>query len=52
MQWIADPHADDAVAAILGPCGTDDEARARRVDQLNAVIRTWQTNAGVAESPR
>jgi hypothetical protein len=52
MQWIADPHADDAVAAILGPwtatadAGTD--ARLQRIDDLNAVIRTWQDNAGVA----
>ena len=50
MQWVADPHADDAVAAILGPW-TDDAGtaqRLQRIDDLNAVIRTWQDNAGVA----
>lgn len=49
FQWIADPHADDAVAAILGPWVEGDEsARFRRVDELNAVIRSWQSNAEVA----
>jgi hypothetical protein len=50
LQWVADPHADEAVAAILGP-GSDEAgmpARMRRVDDLNAIIRTWQDNAGVA----
>lgn len=46
MQWAADPHADDVVTAILGDAGT--EARLQRVDDLNAVIRTWQDNIGVA----
>ena len=46
MQWVADPHADDTVAAILGDAAPAE--RARRVDALNAAIRTWQTNAGVA----
>jgi hypothetical protein len=46
MQWTADPHADDAVAAIVGTA-TGAE-RLRRIDELNAVIRTWQDNAGVA----
>jgi hypothetical protein len=50
MQWVADPHADEAVAAILGPWSGDAEtpARLRRVDELNAVIRTWQGNASCA----
>jgi ER-bound oxygenase mpaB/B'/Rubber oxygenase, catalytic domain len=50
MQWVADPHADDAVAAILGPWTGDAEtaARLKCIDDLNAVIRTWQNNAGVA----
>jgi hypothetical protein len=50
QQWIADPHADDTVAAIVGDW-TDEGAtaeRLRRIDALNAVIRTWQDNAGVA----
>jgi hypothetical protein len=49
MRWIADPHADETVAAILGPWDeTRTAERLQRVDALNAVIRTWQTNAGVA----
>ena len=49
MRWIADPHADEAVAAILGPWDeTRTAARLQRVDQLNAVIRTWQSNAAVS----
>jgi hypothetical protein len=54
MQWTADPHADDTVAAILGPWDPRDTtaataaARLQRVDDLNAVIRGWQDNAGVA----
>src|SRR5947207_1889929 len=44
MQWVADPHADDAVAAILG----DGPARLQRVDDLNRVIRGWEDNASVA----
>jgi hypothetical protein len=50
MQWVADPPADDAVAAILGPAIGDFDmaARMRRVDELNAVVRGWQSNAGVA----
>lgn len=50
MQWVADPHADETVAAILGPWTGDAETaeRLHRIDELNAVIRTWQDNAGVA----
>jgi hypothetical protein len=49
FQWVADPHADETVAAILGPWVEGDEtARFRRVDELNAVIRSWQDNRGVA----
>ena len=67
MQWIADPHADDTVAAILGPwpapapragllaasaeaatADPETEARLKRIDELNATLRTWQDNAGVA----
>jgi ER-bound oxygenase mpaB/B'/Rubber oxygenase, catalytic domain len=50
MQWVADPHADDAVDAILGPWTGDagTAARLARVDELNAVIRTWHGNAGCA----
>jgi hypothetical protein len=51
MQWVADPPADDAVAATLGDW-TPDEAgtaqRLRRADVLNAAARSWQDNAGVA----
>src|SRR5258706_15022262 len=47
MQWAADPHADDTVAAIVGDL-TGAE-RLKRIDELNAVIRTWQDNAGVTE---
>jgi hypothetical protein len=47
MQWVADPPADDAVAAIVGTLtGTE---RLDRIDALNAVIRTWHDNAGVAQ---
>lgn len=46
MQWAADPHADDAVAAVLGDAPPAE--RLQRVDDLNAVIRTWQDNLGVA----
>jgi len=46
MQWVADPRADDAVAAILGEVGDVD--RLQRVDDLNGVIRGWQDNANVA----
>jgi hypothetical protein len=51
MQWIADPHADNAIAAILGPWSRDADTaeRLRRVDALNAVIRRWQDNASVAD---
>jgi hypothetical protein len=45
MQWVADPHADETVAAILA--NATPEERARRVDALNAAIRGWQTNAAV-----
>jgi hypothetical protein len=52
MQWVADPPADDAVAAILGPWTADGDAgtaaRLQRVDDLNEVIRAWQDNASVA----
>jgi hypothetical protein len=49
FQWVADPHADDTVAAILGPWVEGDEAaRFKRVDELNAVIRSWQDNREVA----
>ena len=46
MQWAADPHADDTVAAIVGDL--QGEARIARIDALNAVIRGWQDNAGVS----
>ncbi len=46
MQWVADPHADDAIAAILGPSA--DSGRLHLIDDLNAVIRGWPDNAGVA----
>jgi hypothetical protein len=46
MQWIADPHADEAIAAATRDA--DPEERLRRIDALNAVIRGWQDNAGVA----
>jgi len=49
MQWTADPHADEVVAAILGtwtPEGTAE--RLRRVNELNTVIRAWQDNRGIA----
>ena len=45
-QWIADPHADAAVAAILGPW--TGEPPVDRIDALNAAIRSWQDNASVA----
>ena len=49
MQWVADPHADDAIEAILGASTAPRTAeRLRRLDELNAVVRTWQDNAGVA----
>ncbi|MGZ5104085.1 MAG: oxygenase MpaB family protein [Usitatibacter sp.] len=46
MQWVADPPADDTVAAVLGPL--EGEERLRRIDELNAVIRGWHDNAVVA----
>ncbi len=46
MQWVADPHADDTVAAIVGTLAGAE--RLARIDDLNVVIRTWQDNAGVA----
>jgi hypothetical protein len=51
MQWVADPHADNAIAAILGPWSRDADTveRLRRVDALNAVIRRWQDNAACAD---
>jgi hypothetical protein len=51
MQWMADPHADNAIAAILGAWSRDADTaeRLRRVDALNAVIRRWQDNASVAD---
>jgi len=49
MQWIADPEGDAAVAAILGPwTAANTEARLKRTDELNAVIRGWQDNDDVA----
>jgi len=48
LRWVADPHADETVAAILGPWDeTRTAERLARVDRLNALIRTWQSNAGV-----
>jgi hypothetical protein len=49
MQWVADPHADEAVAAILGDAPTP--TRLQRIKDLNAVIGTWHDNAGVAAWP-
>lgn len=49
VQWVADPLADGAVAEILGPwTDAGSEARLKRIDDLNAVIRGWQDNASVA----
>jgi ER-bound oxygenase mpaB/B'/Rubber oxygenase, catalytic domain len=49
VQWVADPLADDTVAEILGPwTDAGSEARLKRIDDLNAIIRTWQDNASVA----
>jgi hypothetical protein len=67
-QWVADPHADEAVAAIVGPwpargaamkvalaasaaaatAGAGSAPAWRRIDELNAVARTWRDNAAVA----
>jgi hypothetical protein len=49
MQWVGDPHADDAVAAVLGDAPT--QTRLQRIKDLNAIIGTWQDNAGVAGWP-
>jgi hypothetical protein len=46
LQWVADPHADAAIEAATR--GADDEERLRRIDAMNAVIREWKDNAGVA----
>ena len=46
MQWIADPHADEAIAAATCECDTGE--RLRRIEALNAVIRAWHDNAGIA----
>lgn len=46
MQWVADPHADDAIAAAT--CRCDTRERLRRIDALNAAIRAWEDNAAVA----
>src|SRR5664279_3662764 len=46
MQWTADPHADDTVAAAIGSLAGQE--RLDRIDELNAVIRTWHDNSGVA----
>lgn len=46
-QWIADPPADACVAAILDHANPAE--RLRRVEALNAAIRGWQGNAGVAD---
>ena len=46
LQWVADPHADAAIEAATR--GADTEERLRRIDTINAVIREWQDNAGVA----
>ena len=55
MQWEADPHADDAVEAIMGPWPQDAGSaapeiavRLRRIDDVNAAMRAWQDNAHVA----
>ena len=55
LHWIGDPHADNTVAAVLGEApertvagDPRTTARLHRVDDLNAVIRSWQNNAGVA----
>ena len=45
-QAQGDPPADLALATLLD--GTDPAEAFRRVDALNAVIRRWSTNAGVA----
>ena len=46
LQWVADPHADDTIAAIVADAGTEEGLR--RIDELNAVIHAWQDNASVA----
>lgn len=53
-QYEADPVADDAVAAILGPWPAAEagpeafEPNWERLRQLNKVIAGWQTNADLA----
>jgi hypothetical protein len=47
-QWVADPHADAAIAAVLGEHPRGDDSTWRRVDEVNAVLRSWQDNASVA----
>jgi len=48
LRWVADPHADETVAEILGPWDESRTAeRFARVDELNAAIRGWQSNAAV-----
>jgi hypothetical protein len=48
MQWVADPPADDAIAAILGKWTTPDTAR---IDALNETLRGWRSNADVESQP-
>lgn len=52
LQWVADPHADHTIAAILADCAaprsTVDRQTTARLDELNAIVRTWQDNADVA----
>src|SRR6188472_2789415 len=48
MQWVADPPADNAIAAILGHWTTPDTAR---IEALNETLRGWRSNADVESQP-
>ena len=45
MQWVADPPADEAIAAVLGHWTVPDTAR---IDALNQTLRGWRDNADAA----
>jgi mpaB/rubber oxygenase-like protein len=45
MQWMADPPADDAIAAML--LGAGQGAREKLAEDLNKVMSAWQDNGDV-----
>jgi len=48
LRRVADPLADDTIAALMGPWHEQADANLGRLTQLNRALATWQTNADIA----